>query len=140
AAPRARAGEAFEKGAYSGGLQYTADRCREPRPVCCFLLQPPGPRARERVELRGASRWRFLPGAANPALVFQLVQRRVERPVAHLQRLVRLLPQPLRDRPTRTRLQLENLQNQQVQRSLDQCGWPAHRVSFQVTAIYRLPE
>jgi hypothetical protein len=54
------------------------------------------------------------------------VERRVERPVAHLQYVARDLLQSLRDRPRVERLERNDLQQQQVERALHQVGRLAH--------------
>ena len=66
----------------------------------------------------------------DPALVLELVQRGVERSVAHLQDVTGYLLEALPDGPAVERLEGEDFENQQVERALDEIGWPAHGASL----------
>src|SRR5215212_1344726 len=54
------------------------------------------------------------------------MQRRVERPLLHLQHLARDLLDPLRDRPAMRRLEREGLQDQEIEGALHEIGRSAH--------------
>src|SRR5262249_1008652 len=59
------------------------------------------------------------PMGCDPALLLEPVQRGIERPIADLQNVARHLLQALANRPTMQRLERENLQNQEIQCSLN---------------------
>src|SRR6266536_5064771 len=89
----------------------------------------------ERVELRAASEVGFLPFGGDEALLFQLVQGRVEGAVADLQRFGGHLFQALADGPAVHRLEGEHLQQQEVEGALDEIGRLAHGSVLSVTVI-----
>ena len=60
-------------------------------------------------------------------MLFELVQRRIQRPVAHLQDGARNLFEAHADRVAVHRLEREDLEQQQIQRALHQVRWFAHR-------------
>ena len=68
--------------------------------------------------------------AFDPAFLFQLVERGVERPVADLKNIAGYLKQPLPDRPAVQWLEGENLENQQIQSPLEEIGRLAHSCSY----------
>jgi hypothetical protein len=51
------------------------------------------------------------------------VKRRIERTLLHLQRVARDLLDALGDRPSVERPQVEDAQDEEVQRALDEVGW-----------------
>jgi hypothetical protein len=52
--------------------------------------------------------------------VLEAVQGRIERTLLHLEHVARQLPDAFGDRPAMERLECERLQNEQVERSLDE--------------------
>src|SRR5262245_52101922 len=112
-----------------GQPHHEGDGDREPCPALGFTIQVPAPRARQRIELRPAVVLRRPPLRFDPPLLLQLVQRGIERAVAHLQHIVRDLLQPLADRPAVQRFERQDLEDQQVQGPLNQVGWLAHLVN-----------
>ena len=61
--------------------------------------------------------------------MFQLVQGRIKRSVAHLQHVIRNLFQSLAKSPAVERLEGKNLQNQQIQSALDEICRLADKLS-----------
>src|SRR5687768_16967273 len=84
---------------------------------------------RQRIELRAAVVLRRLPLGCDPAFVLELVQRRVERAIAHLQNVVGNLVEPLADRPAVEGLEREDFQDEQVERALHEVSWSTHGAS-----------
>src|SRR5262245_48650764 len=79
-------------GAFSDALHLiephdSGDCRREPIPVCGFLLEMPATRAGQRVELGPPIVLGRFPFRGNPALVLELVERRIERALADLEDL-----------------------------------------------------
>src|SRR5688572_6722022 len=81
---------------------------------------------RERVELRFASRLGCPPLRCNPSLLLQSMKGGIERALRNLQVFVRYLLNPFRDGPAMLRFEREDLQNQQIERALDEVGRFAH--------------
>src|SRR5687768_13689008 len=77
-------------------------------PALRFLTECPPPRARELVVTGPTVLIRGPPLAVDPPLLFEPLQRRIQRPLPHPQRVVRHLLQPLRDRPTVQRPQRQH--------------------------------
>ena len=113
------------------------DRRRQAIPVRGFLFEVAPSRASERVELGAAIVLARLPLRGDPALVLELVQRGVELSVAHLQDVTGYLLEALPDGPAVERLEGEDFENQQVQRALDEIGWPAHGASLGYRELHR---
>src|SRR5947209_2801144 len=107
-------------------LHDAGDRRRQAAPVGGFLLEMPAAGPRERVELRAAVVLARLPLRGDPPLLLQLVQRRIQRPVADLENVARDLFQALADRPPVQRFERDDFQDQQVQGALDEIGRFAH--------------
>src|SRR4029450_10350741 len=115
-------------GRKSGFLEFadTADGRRRSIPVRGFLLEPPTPWRRERIELRAAIVHSGPPRGLDPARLFQLVKGGIQRAIAALELLFRNLPQALADRPAVHRLEREDLQDQEIESALDEVGRLAH--------------
>ncbi len=64
------------------------------------------------------------------------MQGGIERSIAHLQDVAGDLFQALANRPAVERLQRQNLQQKQVQGSLDQVGWSAHDRSSRLPSYH----
>src|SRR6266513_2278610 len=64
---------------------------RKPAPVICFFFELSVPESCERIVFRPPAILGCFPLGRNPALLFQLVQSRVVRSVAHLQHVARHL-------------------------------------------------
>ena len=119
----------------------SVDRGGQPIPVGGFFVEMPASRPRQRVELRAAIVLAELPLGCDPAFVFELVERRIQRAVADLEDIARDLAQALADGPAVLRLERQDLQNQQVKRALDEVGWSAHvgSLGYRVSTIHQLP-
>src|ERR1700730_16971933 len=94
----------------------------------------------QRVELRAAVVLGRLPLGRDPASLFQLVQRGIERAIADLEDVTGHLLEALADRPAVKRLEREDFQNQEVQGALHQVRRLAHRMSSRLprTHLYRV--
>src|SRR5262245_14802324 len=99
---------------------------RETLPVRALAIEllPTGPG--QLVELCPPPQVAGFPLRRDPALLLELVQRRIERSIADLQRVAGDLAEPLADRPAVHRSQCEDLEDQQVKRALNEVGWFAH--------------
>lgn len=111
------------------------DRTGEAVPVRQFLFEPFATGAREPVELRLPPRLRFPPVGCNPALLFKPIERRVERSLLYLERLLRDLLNALRDGPPVLRLEGQGLEDQGFSRAgeVTRCfsgedSAPGHRI------------
>ena len=76
--------------------------------------------ARERVVLRAAILFGDAPLGLDPALMLETMQGRIQRTLVNLQHIARHLANAPRDGPAVLGLQLQRLQNQQVERALDE--------------------
>src|SRR4029453_695002 len=112
-----------------GGAQHQPDRARQTLPRGLLALEVPPSRRREAVVAGAAIALRGAPLGADPALPLETRKRRVERALLDEQDLLRHLANALRDRPAVHRLESDRLQDQQVERALDQVGRLAHRTS-----------
>src|SRR5215475_138713 len=104
------------------GLHNLIDRRRQPLPIRGLFVELFAPGARQLVILRLAIVFGTAPFRRDPALVFQPVQRRIERALVDVQHARGRLLYPLRDAPAMHRLQRERLQNQHVERALQEIG------------------
>src|SRR5437867_7695 len=91
-----------------------------------LLIEAPPAGSGQRIELRPASQLARFPVRADPAGQLQLVKRGIKRPIAHLQLLAGYLLEPLTDRPSVLRFERNDLEEQQVQRSLHEVRRLAH--------------
>src|SRR5579864_4415130 len=89
----------------------------------------PPSNARERIEFCATIVLRRFPLGGNPALLLELVQSGIERAVADLQHVPGDLFETLADGETVEGLKRKNLQEQHIQRALDQIGRFAHIVA-----------
>lgn len=112
--------------------QDVADGGGESLPLFSFVGEAPPACGGERIEFCAASQLTGFPLGANPSGELELLERRVDRAVARLKRFVRDLAEALADRPSVLRLQGDDFQEQQIERSLDQVGRSAHGL-FSVT-------
>jgi hypothetical protein len=101
-------------------LQDAADGVGHPGPVLALLGELPAPGPRQAVVLRLPVVVGGVPLGVDPPLLLEAVQRRVERPLVHAQHITRDLLDALRDAPPMHRLERERLQDQHVQRALQQ--------------------
>ena len=92
---------------------------------------PAGPG--ERVELCHAAGFRGPPFGRDPALLLEAVQRRVKRALLDLKSLPGDLLDALCDRPTVLGFERDGLQNQQIERSLNEIGRLCHIPSLSTT-------
>src|SRR5215217_4691516 len=95
-------------------------------PVVRFELELLSPGARERVELGAAVVFAWPPFGGDPPFLLELVQGGVERAVADLKRVFRDLLEPVTDVPPVHRIQGEHLEDEQIERSLNEVLWSTH--------------
>src|SRR4029077_20624000 len=93
---------------------------REALPGFQLALQLLPPLARDRVELRVAPQVRRLPFRANPSLLLEAMERRIERALADRQRVVRQQLNALGEAPAVNRLARDGLEDQQIKRALEE--------------------
>src|SRR4029079_4541986 len=105
---------------------HRGDGACETVPIARFDLELLSPGARQRVELGSPVVLTRAPLRRDPTLLLQLVERRVERTVAHLQHVRRQLLEPLADRPAVHRFERQHLEDEKVQRALHQIVRLAH--------------
>lgn len=91
-----------------------------------FRLESPAPGCREPVILGAAIVLARRPLRVDPAVLLELVKRRVQRALPHPQLFVRHLADSLRDRPSVKGLEREHAKNEEVERALDEIGWLAY--------------
>ena len=94
------------------------DGARQPLPTVLFHGELFAAGAGQRVELRLAAGFRLFPFGLQPPLLFQPVERRIERSLVDLDHRAGDLLQPLRDAVAVRGLEREDLQNQHVERAL----------------------
>src|SRR5664279_222610 len=112
--------------ARSRGMENVLDRRREQPPVRLLLGESLLPRGGQRVELRAPPLGRDPPAAAHEPLILETVEGRVERALIHLQHVVRELADSLRDPPTVQRRGEDGLEDQEIERSLQQISAVGH--------------
>src|SRR3954465_13508359 len=105
---------------------HEADRVRQTFPAFELARELFAAGRGERVELRVAPG----PGDASPglqpSLLLQAMQRWIQRTLSDLQSVFAHLLDTFRDGPSVLRFEGHGLENQQIQRSLDQVRWFAH--------------
>jgi hypothetical protein len=84
----------------------------------------------EFVVPRAAVGFRNLPFGFEPASLFEAMQRGVERPVLHLQRVLRARANSLADSVAMLWPSLEHLENEQVQRTLQEFDVICHEFTI----------
>src|SRR5262245_46030239 len=94
----------------------------------------------EPVVLGAAIVLAHVPLGVDPALLFALVERGIQRALADAQLLAGHLPDALRDRPAVHRLERQHAKDQQVERPLHEIGWLAHRRAPVVSGFSRTRE
>src|SRR5215471_14604705 len=100
---------------------------RQPLPGLQLALELLPALTRQRVELRVAPEIGRFPLGANPALLLQPVERRVQRPLPHRQGVAGQDLNALRDSPPVQRLARDGLEDQEIERALEQVGRFRHR-------------
>jgi hypothetical protein len=100
------------------------------RRQCSDSCSRPPAGAGERIHLGAPSELAVLPFGGDEAGKFQLVQGRIEGPLADLPLVARYLLQALADRPAVQRLEREDLEEQEVECPLHEIGRPAHRAIY----------
>jgi hypothetical protein len=80
------------------------------------------PVRRESVELRPPPFRRHAPVALDPAAVLEPVERGVKRPLVHLEDVAGPLADALGDAPAVQRAERHRLEDEQVERALEQVG------------------
>src|SRR6266576_5463553 len=102
---------------------------RKSAPVVCFFFELSPPQPCQRIVFRPPAILGRFPLRRDPTLLFQLVQSRVKRSVAHLQHIARHLLQPLAHREAVHRFKRQNFQQQHVQRALHEIRRFAYSMS-----------
>lgn len=72
----------------------------------------------------------MFPLGLDPTFLLKLVQRRIKGPFTYLQHVTGHLSQPSIDSPPMQRLKRQDLQQQQIERSLNKIGRFAHNASL----------
>src|SRR5262245_37178398 len=111
----------------------------KPLPFGGFPVEGAAAGSRERVVLRPPAACRDLPLSAQPSFLFEFVEGGVQRPIAHLQILARHLTQPLADGPRMERLERDDGEEEEIQRSLDEICGLGHLPSVTEVTLHRLP-
>src|SRR5690242_16053160 len=106
--------------------EYSGDRAGESNPGFGFRPKVAAPGAGERIELGAAIVLRASPLGRDQAIVLELVERRIQRSVAHLQRVGGDVTEAMADRPSVHRLQREHLEHEHVERALNEIVRFAH--------------
>src|SRR6476661_4262870 len=109
-----------------GIAQHQPHRGREPLPLCRLGPERRAASLRQLVELRVPSRVGLAPLRRNEPLLLETVQCRIQRPLRDLENVLRHLLDALRDRPAVLRLDSQRLEDQQIERALDEIGRLAH--------------
>src|SRR4030095_8012308 len=120
------------------GGQNAADDVRHAVPVARFFLQLFAPGGREPVKARPALVLGLAPLARDEALVLEAIQRRIERALLDAEALLRDLLDAEQDAVAVERAERNGLEDQHVERPLQQFGWLAHR-RFSSTDYESLP-
>ncbi len=84
----------------------------------------------ERIKLGVAAGVRLRPFGANPSLLLQAMERRIERALLHLQHLTGDLLDALGDGPAVLRLERDGFQDEQVECSLHEIAWFSHALTI----------
>jgi hypothetical protein len=111
-------------------------RARQPFPGGLFVLQPPPAGGGQTIEASAAVVLGRSPVGGDPPLPFEPLQRRIQRPLLHLQDIIRQLADALSDRPAVQRFECDGFQDQQVECALQQVGRFSHVGGFPLT-IYK---
>src|SRR5262252_6540899 len=120
-----------------GTFDQELHRRRQPLPRAQLAFELPAPFARERVEFGVAAEIRRLPLGFDPALMLEAMERGIERPLSDRERVVREELDSLRDAPPVERLPGNRLEDQQIQRALQQVGRLRHSTPRLSTTIPR---
>src|ERR1041384_1464000 len=106
----------------SGVAKGELDGGGEPLPLIDFVLELLAPRLREGVELGLAARLVLLPLGLDEPLMLQPMERGIQRPLLDLQHVARRRLDALGNRPAVARLGGQRLQNEHVERALNEIG------------------
>src|SRR5689334_25396302 len=87
---------------------------------------PPSAGPRQRIELGAPVVLARLPLAGDPSLLLELVERGIERPVAHLEHVGGQVLEALADRPSVRGLERDDLEDEEIECALDEVLRPAH--------------
>ena len=92
----------------------------------------------EDIEFRGAAQIGIFPLGADPALLFEPVERRVQRTLANGEDIAGQDLDSLGDAPAMEGLAGDGLQDEQIQGSLEKVGWFGHADTSIIDNIPRL--
>src|SRR6266536_1610805 len=106
---------------------------REPIPRLTFGVELFLSRACQLVEPRATIILRDAPPSLDPALGLEATQRRIERPIVHVERSLRHDLDRLREIPAVRRARPEELEHNQVERALEKVGLGRHWSSRMAT-------
>ena len=105
------------------GLQDQANGLRQPPPIGDLLFEAPPARARDPVDLGGAPRLRLRPGRGEQPRVFEPMKRGIQGPLRHVEQRPRDLADALGNRVAMERVPRDDLQDEHVERALEQVGF-----------------
>src|SRR5262245_49150128 len=117
----------------------TRNGAGKPLPLGGFPVERAVAGSRQRVVLRPPAAGRDLPLCAQPPFLFEFVEGGVQRSIAYLQIVARHLTQPLADGPRMERLERDDGEEEEIQRSLDEVGGLGHLPSVTEVTLQRLP-
>src|SRR4029453_11031704 len=117
---KTRGGRSFISGSLLDRTQHARDRAGQPQPPFELGLRGAPSFAGQLVELGFSVVLRRSPFGLDQALLLHAVQSRIERSLFDLQHLVRQLVDTQRDAISMVRAGAEALENQQVERALEQ--------------------
>src|SRR5207245_1424720 len=112
------------------GAQDSRNDIRHVVPLFRFFSQSALPRCRETIVFRLALVFRLTPFARDPALVFQAIQRRIQRALLNLQAILRNLLDAQEDAVTMQRPEGNGLEDQHVQSALQKVELLVHGSSL----------
>src|SRR5689334_14106734 len=104
------------------GVEEAGDGGRAPAPIGCLELELLSSGAGELVELGSPRLLGLPPFGVDEALSLEALQRDEQRPGVHLEHAARDLFDAARDPEPVQRLQAEGLEDEQVERALDDIG------------------
>src|SRR5581483_9508606 len=108
------------------------DRARHALPRLPFFSEPRASRRRQRVVAGAPIVLRRVPRRADEALALEAVERGIERPLPHLEEMLRAVLEPLGDAPAMHGAELQRFQDEHVERALEQlvARFGSHSGSF----------
>src|SRR6185503_14960913 len=119
-----------------GGAGHERNGGRQPLPALEFLGEVFLSGTRQRVVLRAPVGLGGVPLGLDVALCLELVQGRIERALLDEQHVAGKLTDALGDRPAVLRLEGDDLEDQQIERALDEVGGSGHMLPLVTNTRY----